>query len=41
MGERTVEQVLANLCGPDLAALDGVHPDPVEMTFVVEIDALG
>lgn len=41
LGERTVEQVLGNLRGPDLAALDGVHHDPVEMTFAVEIDALG
>lgn len=40
LGDRTTAQVLGNLCGTDLAAVDGVRHDPVAMTFEVEIDAL-
>lgn len=40
LGERTVEQVLGNLRGPDLAALDGVRHDRSAMTFEVDLDAL-
>lgn len=41
LADRTTAQVLGNLRGSDLAALDGVTYDRAAMAFAVEIDTLG